>query len=461
MVMPVQTFSVITGSPLLSGIQEGQNIATNLMRAAYLPEQLRQASQANQLAIQQAQQAAVTRPAMLQAQLEQAQAGIPLTQAQTAGIQERTRLAPQQMALAQLNAKLRQMAIEQQQNRLSFYSSPARLAIQAARTSPGQAAMAAIPEAQSSFNRMLAAQTAQAAQAYNQPMGQHAPMAGISPSTGAVSPALMQTYANTTDMPTVSEVHNLPGDPNISTLGTVSAVQTASDLPAVPAGTPADIIPISQTQQAAAHAYMQSMMDKKGLGQGAQKSILAGGRYETSAKQVLNWWDQGAKEYFGPNGASRYLRDEALARVGHVTPELMAYRNMANAINNANLQGAILENVPADQIARGDYNKILDISPFRDNQQSAELQLQNAFNMAKSAEGINQQLMSVQLNPAKMKALTEKLGNIVTAGRLQGQKLASSGVQIPSFENADQFNAWYHSQPSAIQDAVKKQLGGS
>jgi hypothetical protein len=191
---------------------------------------------------------------------------------------------------------------------------------------------------------------------------------------------------------------------------------------------------------------------KKSTPADIQKRLYAGERYKQTADQVIQNFDAGAAQYFSPQGQAQLKLDQANAAVtGKISPRLQAYRNFLQGIEQLNVQGAMLEGVPADQISRGNYAKVFDVSKFANSPQGARAQLVNAINLGLRADQANKTPFGTVVNSPTQLYSTQPS---------TGAPANTRTFQLPSFGSKQEFQQWYASQSPDIQAQVRQQLSG-
>lgn len=128
---------------------------------------------------------------------------------------------------------------------------------------------------------------------------------------------------------------------------------------------------------------------KKNIPADVQKRLFAGERFKATIPVLKSNFEL-AKDYFSPQGKIQLELDERSPNAGN-NPRLLAYRQFRQAIEQINVQGAMLEGVPADQISRGAYNKIFDIPMFFNSPEAAQQILDNGLNLALLGDQANRQ----------------------------------------------------------------------
>jgi hypothetical protein len=160
-----------------------------------------------------------------------------------------------------------------------------------------------------------------------------------------------------------------------------------------------------------------------------QKRLQAGERYQQTAQQVMQDFDNGASSYFSPQGQAQLKIDQASAAKGHVPENLQSYRNFVQGIEQLKVQGAMLEGVPADQISRSQYAKVFDLSKFANTSDGARNQLVNGINLGLKADEANKKSPGALINtPTKLYSASQPTAkNSAT----QNNSGAAVTVQMP------------------------------
>jgi len=146
---------------------------------------------------------------------------------------------------------------------------------------------------------------------------------------------------------------------------------------------------IKDIQKGAADNY-----EKTNLPADTKKRLYSGERFKVTVPSVLENF-QKASVYFGPQGRAKLVKDQKNAlSSGRRSPELQAYYNFEQGLEQLKVQGAFLEGVPADIPSRTAYAKIYDINKFFNNPTDAMGQLQYAIKLALMADKANQSSLS-------------------------------------------------------------------
>lgn len=169
-----------------------------------------------------------------------------------------------------------------------------------------------------------------------------------------------------------------------------SIVQNENPLP--PDASNEDLI--KDIQQGARDAYAKTNYPAD-----TKKRLYAGARFKTTVPSILQNFEL-AKIYFSPKGQVQLKKDEFRAMTEkRVPPALQAYRMFKQGLEQAKVQGAFLEGVPADQMSREAYGQVYNISKFFNNPDDAFESLKYAINLALMADESNRQSLSEISNP--------------------------------------------------------------
>lgn len=151
--------------------------------------------------------------------------------------------------------------------------------------------------------------------------------------------------------------------------------------------TPKDMV--KQIQTAAQDQY-----EKQNLPADTKKRLYAGHRFKATIPMVKDNLRK-ASVYFSPQGQIKLKEDQTKAAAEkRVPPELQAYRNLMQDLEQMSLLGANLEGVPADQLSRGAYHKIWDAPTFFNSPQDAEQYIDHAINLGLVADSANRSTLS-------------------------------------------------------------------
>jgi hypothetical protein len=126
-----------------------------------------------------------------------------------------------------------------------------------------------------------------------------------------------------------------------------------------------------------------------------KKRLMAGNRFEATVPMIRKDFEI-AKDYFSPEGKIQLELDKKLVgkKGSKLNHKLQAYDRLEQAIEMANVQGAFLENVPADQISRGAYKKVWHIPSFFTTPDNAKNILENGIKLTQLAHERNKQSLS-------------------------------------------------------------------
>lgn len=220
-----------------------------------------------------------------------------------------------------------------------------------------------------------------------------------------------------------------------------------------------------------------------------QKRIYAGARADMTLENIDQFVDQGALNYSGFIGKFNLVKDEVIAALtGKTSPQLMAYQNMQGQLNVLKDEYATALSVPADQISRGELGTLFDIDKYSTNPDAAKQQLKNVRNLLYKTEKINisslydvahkNRLIANQyedknsnqyedknsknaLNPLQVNAEDLKKLPAKDAKKIGIQNIgqAEEKDNLPTFNNKEEFQAWYKKQSPAMQAEIRRKLG--
>lgn len=215
--------------------------------------------------------------------------------------------------------------------------------------------------------------------------------------------------------------------------------------------------PVNVAQNAYASQYATKNVPKS-----VQNLEYAGARANPSLQNAMQLLDQvdpntgeqiGASRYLGPTGQLKLLKDQEEAhRTGITPPSLQNWENFDAAIENAQVQAAQLEKVPADQLSRTQFGKIFEVNPIMDTPALLKSRLQNAAKMMANAE---------KVNASDINAVTNNPQGLNSSMGMTQPISPEDQFQIPSFNNKKAFQNWYNNLTSDQQAIVRGKLKGT
>lgn len=255
---------------------------------------------------------------------------------------------------------------------------------QASQTPEGQALLQSDPGFRQAYNQAMANEAQFINSGFPMMGGGMPPMAG-----NMVPQPWAQPNFNPQPQPQMAGGQSAP--PANGAPMNVPNMSNYQQLPITPAQTQQlqSLFGYSPQKDASLQQVSQNQSALQNYDKDQQKRLAAGQRFKTTSAQLMQDFDNGAGYYFSPQGQEQLKIDEVNAASGKVPPRLQAYRNFQQDVNTANLQGALLESVPADQIARGDYKEIFEPAKWANNPQGARAQMVNAMNLALKADSAN------------------------------------------------------------------------
>lgn len=215
------------------------------------------------------------------------------------------------------------------------------------------------------------------------------------------------TWMPSPQMPSGSSAQPNNQQPNgsVNPAGVPSAAPNYQTLPITPAqiqklqqlqkqGQPLNSQQQNAVNMQTGQQVAQNQSTLQNLTKDQEKRLSAGQRFNTTSQQLIKDFDNGGGSYFSPQGQAQLRIDQlTAAKTGKIPPNLQAYRNLMQDIQQANLQGAMLEGVPSDQISRGDYNEMFEPSKLANTPAGARAQLVNTVNLGLKADNANKMTM--------------------------------------------------------------------
>lgn len=191
-------------------------------------------------------------------------------------------------------------------------------------------------------------------------------------------------------------------------------------------------------QDAQVQQINANQIAKQNYTQDQQKRIAAGERFKVTSQQMLQDFDNGAGQYFTSTGQAQLKTDESVAATTKkVSPALQAYRNFLQDSNTANLQGAILESVPADQIARGDFKEMFEPAKWTNSPGGARAQLVNAINLGLKAD---------MANKLTIGQTSSQKDTLYSTGPAPAQQMAPTASRVLNGTTYHKINGKWYSQ---------------